>query len=260
MGPEFPIDVKRRTRELAASICSNPSCLRLCSGPGNEFSVEARYIGEVAHISDAKPTTQRWEPHRDDTYRSDISNALFLCPNCHTLIDKNNGAGYPITLLKNWKIAHQRMILDALTGEYRLAHALKSQSAKAAQVTVLIDLCASMRALSDHTAIEVPVGVSSSFLDLKVLARSLKRQFPSDTITRKNLDLIVRAAGKVQTSLQPYASTGGGHIGLGEEEAAVLLLARQQIGSALDALTKHFGMQLPANLVTLVPAIPCNYF
>lgn len=250
MEPDFSPNTIAKAREIAASICSNPSCLRLCAGPENILGIDSRYIGEVAHISDARKRTIRWEPHRDNAYRAHLDNALFLCPTCHTTIDKNEGRDYPITLLKGWKKAHAELIHEALTGEYRLAHALKSQTAKAAQIQVLIDLCASMRVLRDDPHAEVPRWVLSSLVDLKSLARSLKRHLAKDVKTRKNLDLIIRAANAVLSAVQPYASVGT--IGLDGAVGATLLLARAQIGGALSKLCSDFGIPVPAELAEVV--------
>jgi hypothetical protein len=48
-----------------------------------------------------------------DTERSDITNAIWLCRNCHKIADADP-AGFPAELLFEWRRAHEQVILESL--------------------------------------------------------------------------------------------------------------------------------------------------
>jgi len=71
-------------------------------------------IGEEAHIRSSKSKGPRYESdypvEKLDTY----ANLLLLCPTHHTLIDKNNGAGYPVDAVQEMKARHEGRMLEAM--------------------------------------------------------------------------------------------------------------------------------------------------
>jgi hypothetical protein len=96
-----------RDKELLAKRvgyhCSNPSCGVSTIGPSNR-SDDAEYVGVAAHIYSASiDNGPRANPSFTEAERSSISNAIHLCNKCSTLIDKNNGTGYPASVLFAWK-------------------------------------------------------------------------------------------------------------------------------------------------------------
>jgi len=91
----------------AAYICSNPECNCLTAGPALSKPGLKTKIGEAAHIVGEGATSAR---HRADVDVAALDNAIWLCASCHTIIDKNNGDGYPETHLRNWKKAHEKMV------------------------------------------------------------------------------------------------------------------------------------------------------
>ncbi len=52
--------------------------------------------------------------------RAGISNAIWLCATCSTLIDKNNGMDYPADHLRRWKRDHEELIKTCLEGQKRV--------------------------------------------------------------------------------------------------------------------------------------------
>ena len=44
--------------------------------------------------------------------RANISNGIFLCSTCASLVDKNNGADFSVAQLKAWKTEHEQWITD----------------------------------------------------------------------------------------------------------------------------------------------------
>jgi hypothetical protein len=82
-------------------ICSNPGCKIPTIGSHSDAK-KVLCKGKAAHIVAARPNG----PRGDITYTSEMltspENGIWLCGDCHTLIDGDPSA-YPITLLKKWK-------------------------------------------------------------------------------------------------------------------------------------------------------------
>ena len=89
----------------AANICSNPECRAQTAGPAD---VVDRSINtcEAAHIYGAKPGSARHEPEQQSINRSDIANGIWLCRNCHGMIDRD-ATRYPAPLLFSWRRGHE---------------------------------------------------------------------------------------------------------------------------------------------------------
>ncbi|MEI4507390.1 hypothetical protein WBQ88_16900 [Sphingopyxis sp. CCNWLW253] len=92
----------------AANICSNPDCQAITSGPSNEPS-KAVNVGEAAHIYGANLGSARHDPDMASADRASITNAIWLCGNCHKLVDDDPNR-YPAGLLFEWQRAHERHV------------------------------------------------------------------------------------------------------------------------------------------------------
>lgn len=99
-GPRFT----RRTVETLARrvgfVCSNPRCPQRTVGPASDPG-RAICIGEAAHIEGAEPRGLRYDPKQTDEERRSIANGIWLCANCHTMIDRD--PGFTVERLHAWK-------------------------------------------------------------------------------------------------------------------------------------------------------------
>lgn len=95
----------KKTIEVLAKrvgyLCSNPQCRRHTIGP-NSDPEKSTNIGVAAHIEAAAPLGPRYNQSQTEAVRRSIENAIWLCSDCSTLIDKNS-ADYPVSKLKLWK-------------------------------------------------------------------------------------------------------------------------------------------------------------
>ena len=98
----------------ASFICSNPDCRSLTLYPSERDSKRVEYIGEVSHITAKAPGGPRFDPSSSSQERCSINNAIFLCRNCASRIDKNQGLDYPVEMLHRWRSEHERWIRDHL--------------------------------------------------------------------------------------------------------------------------------------------------
>jgi hypothetical protein len=103
MVPEFTQKTKNKLSKIAGSHCCNPDCRKLTSGGSSQANVIV--IGEAAHIYGARPGSARFKLDMADVGRADITNGIWLCSNCHKMIDDDE-LNYPADLLFNWVREH----------------------------------------------------------------------------------------------------------------------------------------------------------
>lgn len=92
----------------AANRCSNPDCGAITSGPSDKPTAAVN-VGEAAHIYGAHPGSARYEATMSSAARSDITNGVWLCANCHKMIDDDEGR-YPAGLLFEWVKQHEGQV------------------------------------------------------------------------------------------------------------------------------------------------------
>jgi hypothetical protein len=260
VGRVFEPDTKKLVADLSANICNNPRCQKLCAGPSNAQNVDRKYIGEVAHIVDkattrsAQTTIRFVENYPDDLCRN-ADNAIFLCPTCHKNIDKNNGSGYTAERLREWRQAHYELIHECLVNEYSLAGQLKASSALAATFDPLMAKLHNMAALIDDPALESWKGVVESFWELRDIAGSLLLQgslSKDEAATLKGLQTVAMVIRR-EIPLDDQGQLSGTDL---EAAKATLLLARRQVGTELQQLSKLSGCQIPDSVKHIIPALP----
>jgi len=98
----FKPSVRKELARRVGYLCSNPGCRILTLGPSLEQEGKSIEIGEAAHIKAANSTGARYDPEMNSDERSDISNGIWLCRNCHRLIDRDI-VGHPPEKLYSWK-------------------------------------------------------------------------------------------------------------------------------------------------------------
>ena len=112
---DFSERIKTILCERVGGRCSNPKCRRETMGPHK--NVDKRLsIGQAAHIYAASPKGARYDPRMTNEERASINNGIWLCSDCHTLID-NNPEDYPAEELKKWKIIAEYEQERRLKGE-----------------------------------------------------------------------------------------------------------------------------------------------
>jgi hypothetical protein len=82
-------------------LCSNPDCRRLTVG-SHDNDDKSTLLGVAAHITAASTGGPRYNSDLSSVERSSIKNAIWLCVNCSTLIDKDPNK-FSTELLNKWK-------------------------------------------------------------------------------------------------------------------------------------------------------------
>lgn len=98
--------------------CAMPGCERSLtreSGSGDPFSV-----GEAAHIAGEKSDAVRYDPSMTNAERDDYRNLIYLCADCHKVIDdKQHGAAdYPVESLQKMKLEHEQRVRNAVSDAF----------------------------------------------------------------------------------------------------------------------------------------------
>jgi hypothetical protein len=99
--------VKRLLWCKSGGFCQNQCCnieLFQFFESGRISSIE-----ELAHIIAQSDGGPRGNADIAPAMRDEYENIIILCPNCHTIIDKNPFE-YPVELLREWKFNHERLI------------------------------------------------------------------------------------------------------------------------------------------------------
>ncbi|MCM8541562.1 MAG: hypothetical protein NE328_14940 [Lentisphaeraceae bacterium] len=111
-APDFSKKTIDTLAKRAAYRCSNTNCRVLTIGPNSEDE-KSTTIGEAAHIFGARLSSKRYSEHMTDPNRAEITNAIWLCRNCHKKIDTDEDL-YSPNLLFEWRRIHDEYILGEL--------------------------------------------------------------------------------------------------------------------------------------------------
>ncbi|SHM97753.1 HNH endonuclease [Flavobacterium chilense] len=112
MAPDFNKNTIDTLAKRAAYKCSNPDCRVLTVGP-NFDPEKSTKIGEAAHIYGARIGSKRYNDKMTDTSRAEITNSIWLCRNCHKLIDTDEHK-YSSNILFAWREQHEGFISSTL--------------------------------------------------------------------------------------------------------------------------------------------------
>lgn len=112
MIPDFKKHTIVTIAQRAGFICTNPDCRTKTVGPNTDFN-KSTTIGEAAHIYGARPNSKRFKIEMIDSSRAEITNAIWLCRNCHKLIDSDEKR-FSSDVLFEWREIHDKYVLSEL--------------------------------------------------------------------------------------------------------------------------------------------------
>ena len=96
----------------AGFLCSKPDCRVATVGP-NTNAEKATTIGEAAHIYGARPDAARFNDAMTDQARAEITNGIWLCRNCHKLIDAD-AQKFSAKMLFAWREEHEAFVAQQM--------------------------------------------------------------------------------------------------------------------------------------------------
>lgn len=111
-APDFSKTTIDTLAKRASYRCSNPDCRAPTIGP-NTDPEKIVLIGEAAHIRGARPKSRRYFSGMSDLARAEITNGIWLCRNCHKLVDSDDCLFSSETLFA-WREDHEKHALAEL--------------------------------------------------------------------------------------------------------------------------------------------------
>jgi len=107
----------RRLDTLSGNECAHPNCVqKLIAEDGISI------ISKICHIAAASKEGPRFDENMTDDERRGFDNLILLCDEHHVMIDnKENETQYPTQLLKEWKRAHEKKILELISNKNLLS-------------------------------------------------------------------------------------------------------------------------------------------
>ena len=119
----FDPRTKRDLSDRVQGFCSNPNCNAQTKGPHTDDN-KVDNVGSASHIHAAAPGAARYDPNQTREERKAITNGIWLCRTCGTLID-NDETRYTADLLRTWKRnaeASARLRLESHSSETLLEY------------------------------------------------------------------------------------------------------------------------------------------
>lgn len=101
----------------SGNICAFKDCRKALTADG--VNAHPAVIGEAAHIygespgTKTKPASARYRAEMTNAQRNHYDNLIYLCPTCHTKIDKQE-KDYPAELLFALKAEHESWVAEQL--------------------------------------------------------------------------------------------------------------------------------------------------
>lgn len=235
----FPPKVVEQLAYSSAYICNYPKCNTLTVGPTLSNQHLANKIGEAAHMEGEKENSARHNK-LNQAMAQDISNGIWLCANCHTMIDKNGGADFPLHELKKWKAEHETLISDLLNMHKSPLPLIRKNSLNQRSAQSAIDLAADCGALFRDRNIEDPRLVIES---IKALRKSLSAEL-------KN----VQDDTRLRTLIQEMQSACRELMNFSSTDMSILWpylqIVRFRVLKAVSSLVIEFGCHAPPHIVS----------
>lgn len=98
--------------QQSGNRCAIPTCRKELLKEGTKTDDPAN-IGKLAHIKGEKPGRARYDPNMTDEERNHHTNLLYVCGNCHDMIDKQEKK-YTVEVLHDIKRKHEEWVQKSL--------------------------------------------------------------------------------------------------------------------------------------------------
>ncbi len=228
----------------SAYICNNPECNTLTVGAELNDEALKLKIGEAAHIIGEKPNAARYDKLSDAQLGS-IDNGIWLCANCHTMIDKNKGVGFPKDEIIKWKKQHEKMISMLVKTHKSPVPLLIKQTENYQVAQDLVDYLSGKGVFYREVSYENPPHVFISLEETRKEVAKLARKIQLDGDLKKIYNQIKSAAQDVMNE-----TSDGNHDYRALED--FLRVMRMKIGRQLGILQRKYGCDVSGPLSSIV--------
>ncbi|MBG1263862.1 HNH endonuclease [Nostoc commune] len=238
----FDQKTAQRIAYRAAYICSNPECNTLTIGPAITDPQLKNKKGEAAHILGEKAGAARHDPNSSINVAS-VENGLWLCANCHTLIDKNKGADYSSDDLFGWKKDHEETISMLLRTHKSPLPLISRQSTNRKIAQDIVDYISNKGVYFQCHSIENPDYVIKSIDEVRKRIQREVRAIDSD----KRLKDICRYIQDANRECMNELSRDNSLLD------TYLTILRKRVGIQLKRLRDEIGCHISGQITSIIP-------
>jgi len=239
---KFGANIIRAVAGRSGWICNNPSCRTLTIGAAEKGTELATKVGEAAHIKGEKKTAARWENIDVKDIRHP-SNAIWLCPSCHTMIDKNGGGEFTVEVLTAWKEDHEQMIVKLMLAHRSPLRTLRAATADGDLARNAVTKLSSKGAMFMDLDYEAGPAVLSSIEELRRYFEDLPAKVSADDSLKarfENLHGYFREYMNYTSQVQHWAPEH-------------LLILRIHVGIFLQAMEDEYGCEVKGEIRRTMP-------
>lgn len=241
-APDFSKTVVDLLMFRSSLICNNPSCGTLTVGPSDATGPLALKLGEAAHIRAAREKQPRYDASMTNKERADFSNGIWLCANCHTMVDKNQGADFSADALEKWKSNHKSEI-RSLLHSHRSPLPMLRRLAEAGRIAQqVIDLLEQHGAFFVELEYEVAPYMAISVETLRKSLQPIIRQIEYDP----ELKGIIK---DIEAKCRGFMNHTSNHPHIERDE---LLNLRNHVGIAVRRLQQDYGCKIRGPLTNIL--------
>ncbi|MEG4998996.1 HNH endonuclease [Microcoleus sp. B4-D4] len=226
----------------AAYICSNPECNTLTIGPAITDPQLINKKGEAAHILGEKAGAARHDPNSSINVAS-VENGLWLCANCHTLIDKNQGADYSSDDLFGWKKEHEEFISMLLRTHKSPVPIILRQSTNRKIAQNIVDCISNKGVYFQCHSIENPDHVMKSIDEVRRQIIFEVQAIDSDKRLKQICKYIQDANREFMNELSLDNSLLDDY----------LIILRKRVGIQLKRLRDEIGCHISGQITSIIP-------
>lgn len=223
-------------------ICNNPRCQSLTIGAADEGSELATKVGEAAHIKGEKNGAARW----DDLPASKIaaaSNAIWLCPSCHTMVDKNDGGDFTVEQLTAWKEDHERMIQKLMLSHRSPLRVLRAATKDGDLALEAVQKLSGKGSMFMEMGYEVGRHVLGSIEELREFLEELPKRISSDENLKARFE-------NLHGYFREYMNYTSKHR---HWAPAQVIILRTHVGIFLQAMEDEYGCEVKGDIRQIMP-------
>lgn len=242
-GPgKFSAKTIRDVAGRSGWICNNPTCRTLTIGAADSGTELATKVGEAAHIKGEKDGAARWEDI-DVKLISHQDNAIWLCPSCHTMIDKNDGGMFRVEVLTAWKKDHELMITKLMLAHRSPLRALRAATVDGDLANEAVIKLSGKGAMFREMILEAGPMVLASITELRDYFESLPMKVSSDTALRARFE-------NLHFRFVEYMNYTSKEMGWAP---AQLMILRTHVGIFLQAMEDEYGCKVKGEVRNIMP-------
>ncbi len=242
-APDFSRETIETLAFRSGLICNNPRCQTITVGPSDGNGPLKLKIGEAAHISAKKMGQARYDDLMSDEARANVENGIWLCASCHTLVDKNNGADFPVSKLIEWKKSHEDLIKSLLHSHRSPVPMLRRFTEEGQVAQDVVDLLEGHGALFVDLHLEVDQHVSLSIERLRQDLSELRQRIRYDSKLKALIKDLADECREYMNRTSRYSSA----------QRLELESLRNRVGHKVLSLREDYGCNVRGQLNRILP-------